>query len=312
MCATVVRVTAGTPVGPGFAPGFTEKGTCGDNVRMQPAQAQTLVADDGVQIHAVHWPLRHELPGHELPGNRPVPGGDPLALCLVVVHGFTNRVQVPRVQRVVTRLNAFGAVIAFDMRGHGRSGSVTTLGDAEVRDLTAAVRWARDLGYRSVVTVGFSMGGSVVVRQAALGPEPVDAVVSVSAPAFWYYRGTRVMRLLHRVVERPLGRAFMRARGVRITAQEWAEPLPITPEQAAGLIAHLPLLVVHGTQDHYFPLEHPRAIHRSAVGAGNAMADLWEIDGFAHAESGIDDQTLDGIGVWARERVGLSDRRATC
>lgn len=258
---------------------------------MNTEETRTLEAADGVHLHAIH---------------RPAGGADPLALGIVVVHGFTNHSAVPRVQRVIEHLHAFGGVIALDMRGHGRSGAVTTLGDAEVLDVDAAVQWARDLGYRAVATVGFSMGGSVVLRQAALGEQPVDAVVSVSAPAFWYYRGTRVMRLLHRVVERPAGRAVMRARGVRITSQEWTEPLPMTPEQAAGQLVTTPLLVVHGTIDHYFPVEHAHALHRAVSSTGNPHADLWIIDGFAHAESAIDDTTLDNLGRWVREHVGLT------
>lgn len=228
-----------------------------------------------------------------------------MALAFVVVHGFTNHSAVPRVQRVIAHLQACGGVVALDMRGHGRSEAVTTLGDAEVLDVDAAVAWARELGYRAIATVGFSMGGSVVLRQAAIGEQPVDVVVSVSAPAFWYYRGTRVMRLLHHVVERPAGRAVMRARGVRITSQEWTEPLPMTPEQAASELRETPVLIVHGTVDHYFPVEHARALYRAVTSTGNAHADLWIVDGFAHAESAIDEQTLDAIGEWVRVHAGL-------
>lgn len=253
-------------------------------------QTRTLEAADGVRLHALH---------------RAASGPDALALGIVVVHGFTNHSGLPRVQRVIDRLHAFGGVVALDLRGHGRSEAVTTLGDAEIMDVDAAVAWARELGYRAVATVGFSMGGSVVLRQAAIGEQPIDAVVSVSAPAFWYYRGTRVMRLLHHVVERPAGRAVMRARGVRITSQEWTEPLPLTPEQAAGQLGQTPLLIVHGTVDHYFPVEHAHALYRAAVSAGNPDVDLWVVDGFAHAESAIDDKTLDGLGRWVRGHVGL-------
>ena len=44
-------------------------------------------------------------------------------------------------------------------------------GDREVLDLEAAVGWARTLGYQRVATVGFSMGGAVAVRHAALYPD---------------------------------------------------------------------------------------------------------------------------------------------
>lgn len=249
---------------------------------------RTLRTVDDVDISAVH---------------RPFAGPDPLAVGMVVVHGFTNSWRGPKVQRVLDRLAPFGGLIAIDMRGHGGSGGRSTVGDEEIRDVTAAVRWARELGYRSVATIGFSMGGSVVIRQAALEDEPVDAVVSVSAPAFWYYRGTRIMRIVHHLVEHRPGRWLLRGRGVRVSHGGWPDPPPIEPVVAIMKLPHLPVLIVHGTVDHYFPLEHPQALHRAAVASGSTSADLWIIDGFAHAESGIDDTTLDAIGGWVRERL---------
>jgi len=207
------------------------------------------------------------------------------------------------VQKVMGRLAEFGGVVAIDMRGHGRSGGETTVGDAEIRDVEAAVVWARELGYAQVVTVGFSLGGAVVLRESALmagGPGRVDAVVSVSAPAFWYYRGTRIMRVAHWMVETRPGRLVMRVGGTRITSRGWTEPHPIPPFEAAALLGPIPLLVVHGDADHYFPLEHPRAIHDAAVRSG-VRTDLWIEPGFGHAESAVSGEILDRIGAWARE-----------
>lgn len=233
-------------------------------------------------------------------------------LALVVVHGFTGHWREDRVQKVVRRLARFGGVVAIDMRGHGRSSGTTSLGDTEVLDVLEGVEWARRLGYPRVVTVGFSLGGAVVLREAGLsaagrlaGTRPgagrVDAVVSVSAPAFWFYKGTRVTRVVHRLVETRPGRLAMRARGTRVTARGWQQPYPLTPHEAAALLGATPLLVVHGDVDRYFPVEHPQAIHDSAIAAG-VPADLWIECGLGHAETAISDAQLDRIGAWARER----------
>lgn len=226
------------------------------------------------------------------------PMGTADSTCFVVAHGFTGHWRQSRVKQVIARLQRRGSVVALDMRGHGRSGGESTVGEAEVHDVDAAVAWARTLGYRRVVTVGFSMGASVVIRQAAIGRESVEAVACVSGPAYWYYRGTRVMRLVHHLVMTPHGRAAMRLRGTRISSRGWPTPPPIQPRQAATLLGETPLLIVHGTADRYFPLEHPRALYRSAAEAGHPDATMWIIPGFGHAEAAIDAVALDAIADW--------------
>jgi pimeloyl-ACP methyl ester carboxylesterase len=270
-----------------------------DPVAFDPVPVEHLLeAADGVPISAVH-----------------VPGAQD-DLCLLVVHGFTGNWRADRVQKVIDSFVRFGGVVAIDMRGHGRSGGVTTVGLREVLDVAAAVQWARTLGYARVVTVGFSMGGAVVLREAGLalaGELPpgdaalaavtggvVDGVVSVSAPAFWYYRGTKVMRVVHRLVATRTGRLVMRMTGTRITSHEWTDPLPTPPHEAAAMLGATPLLVVHGDVDKYFPLEHARAIQRSAESSG-VRTDLWVEAGFGHAESAVTPDLLDRIGNWARE-----------
>ena len=152
--------------------------------------ATTLVTADRVPINAVH--LR---------------GTTDLAI--VIAHGFTLSWQRPHVWRIANRFNQTAGVLTFDFRGHGRSGGLSTLGDKEINDLAVVVAYARELGYKRIVAVGFSMGASIVLRYAGL-VGGLDAVVSVSGPGRWYYRGTERMRWVHRAVERRLGRLVTR------------------------------------------------------------------------------------------------------
>lgn len=250
----------------------------------QPSQA-LLLAEDGVRISASHEPpLDGALPG----------------LAFVFVHGFTQHHRRPESARIMGRLRRAGGVIGIDMRGHGRSDGVSTVGKDEVMDVDAAVRWAHRLGYAQVVTVGFSLGGATVIRHGSEGRAKPDAVVSVSAPAFWNYRGTRVMRGVHHLFLTRHGRLFLRGtRGTRVaTPESWPQPWPDAPHVAAGKLA-CPLLVVHGDRDHYFPRDHPEAIVRQARMAGQEV-ELRIVDGMAHAESAISDTTVDEIAAWAR------------
>jgi len=224
---------------------------------------------------------------------------------IVVAHGFTGALDRPAVREAARRLSRYGGVVTFSFRGHGRSGGRSTVGDLEVLDLDAAVAWARSLGYARVATVGFSMGGSVVLRHAGRpGEVPdrlrTDAVVAVSSPARWYYRGTAPMRRLHWVVTRPAGRLVSRlGMGTRIHPEEW-DPVPASPVESVPHIAPTPLLIVHGDQDGYFPLDHPLSL---AAAAGPDGADLWIEPGFGHAENAAGPALLARIGEWVTARV---------
>lgn len=245
-------------------------------------RARTLVTDDGVPIDAVH-----------------LPGGGGLAV--VLAHGFTLNWQRPSVWRVASRLNRVGGVVTFDFRGHGRSGGQSTLGDREIRDLDVAVAYARELGYQRIATVGFSMGASVVLRHAGL-IGGVDAVVSVSGPGRWYFRGTRPMRRVHWVVERRAGRVISRRfLNTRISGGRW-DPVPVPPADAAAKIAPTPLLIVHGDNDEYFPVEHAHQLFEAA----HDPKDLWIIPGYGHAETGAGPALLDRIGGWVRDAVPVA------
>ncbi|MBC3843549.1 alpha/beta hydrolase [Streptacidiphilus sp. 4-A2] len=264
-----------------------------------PAEA-LITAADGVRLHAAYAPPQPARRPGSGPGSGPdsgpgsaIPWDVPV---IVLAHGFTGAVERPAVRRAVALLTRRAGVVSFSFRGHGRSQGRSTVGDLEVLDVQAAVDWARTLGYRRVLTLGFSMGGAVVLRHAALHGG-VDAVAAVSAPARWYYRGTVPMRRLHWVVTRPLGRVVGRlGLGTRIDPHEW-RTVPMPPvEAAAGLVARdIPLLLVHGDQDPYFPLDHPRSLHRAA---GPGRSELWIEPGFGHAENSAPDELIERVGDW--------------
>jgi pimeloyl-ACP methyl ester carboxylesterase len=210
----------------------------------------------------------------------------------VVCHGFTHHTSREPTRRLLDALARQAPVVAFDLRGHGRSGGRSSVGDTEVRDVDAAVAWAHAAGHRQVVTVGFSLGGAIALRHAALGVTRPDAVVAVSPPARWYSRETPAMRRVHWLLEQPLGRLAARLIGVRLDV-EW-ETVPRSPVEVAADIAPLPLLLVTFDDDHYFSPEHARAL---ALASGHA--ELWNEPGGGHGESGTGDALAGRIAEWA-------------
>ncbi|MEU6933769.1 alpha/beta fold hydrolase [Streptomyces sp. NPDC046374] len=252
------------------------------SVHDREARRVMLRTDDGVRIEAFYEPATASVTD----------------TAVVVAHGFTGAVDRPALRRAALALRDHANVVTFSFRGHGGSGGRSTVGDREVLDLAAAVRWARELGHTRVVTLGFSMGGSVVLRHAALERGTgahTDAVAAVSAPARWYYRGTPSMRRVHWVVTRPVGRLVGRyGLGTRIDSEGW-DPVPLSPVEAVPLIAPTPLLIVHGDRDAYFPLDHPRSL---VAAAPEGAAELWVERGMGHAENAAGEELLARLGGW--------------
>jgi fermentation-respiration switch protein FrsA (DUF1100 family) len=69
----------------------------------------------------------------------------------------------------------------------------------------------------------------------------------------------------------------------------------MAPAEAASRIAPVPVLIVHGDQDIYFPPDHGKELFDAA----KEPKELWMIPGFGHAERHTDDALVDRIAAWA-------------
>lgn len=255
---------------------------------MTVPQRVSLSTQDGVRLAARYWES----------GLRDVG--------CVVAHGFTGSASKPHVVAICRELRAAGfGVLAPDLRGHGGSAGRCTAGDLERYDVAAAVGWLRRQGYRQVVTLGWSMGGSAVLRHAGLGgaaDTAAEAVVSVSSPGLWFERGTRPMRIVHWMCETRTGRLGTRLlRRTRVVGT-WPEQAPAAPAEVVGAIG-VPLLIVHGDADHYFPMRHVEALRAAAPGA-----DVWVEPGMGHAETATTPDLLARIVDWVAAATAADAR----
>jgi pimeloyl-ACP methyl ester carboxylesterase len=239
-----------------------------------------VTSADGVRLRTVHLPCAG-------PGD----------VGVVLVPGFSCSWDKPFVRRVARWLTPYAGVVVLDLRGQGQSGGLSTLGNLEALDVDAAVAQARALGYARVVTVGFSMGGAAVLRQAGLHgeltAERVDAVVSISAASRWWRLETRRMRNLARLTTtrpgRGVARALMRTR-IDPRARYGVAAAPV---EVVGRIAPVPLLVVHGSRDAYLTDDNAVELHAAA---GEPRA-LWLWPTYGHAELALDREQTDRIGA---------------
>jgi pimeloyl-ACP methyl ester carboxylesterase len=181
------------------------------------------------------------------------------------------------------------SVITFDLRGHGQSAGECSGGESELHDVHAVVRWARARGFPRVVTVGGSLGGIAVIREAASFHDP-DAVVAISTPALWGVSDSKAVRRMMWVFTSRSGRALARRlMGTRIH-MDWGDPEP--PAEMIGRIAPTPVLIVHGRDDHFFPPADAELLYNRA----GQPKQLLLMEPFGHAEDGFTPAFADRIG----------------
>jgi fermentation-respiration switch protein FrsA (DUF1100 family) len=105
------------------------------------------------------------------------------------------------------------------------------------------------------------------------------------------------MRRVHLAVEHRLGR-FVTKRWLktRISPEGW-KLVPVPPAEAAAQISPIPLLIVHGDKDHYFPPEHARQLYMAA----GEPKELWLVPGMGHAEAACNTDLTDRIARWIKQ-----------
>lgn len=233
-----------------------------------------------------------------------LPGPDPGGPAVVLAPGFAGHRTKPAYALLAERLARRVAVLAVDLRGHGGSAGRCTFGVREVHDVIAAAAELRRRGHSWVGAIGASMGGTAVLRAAGLAraEPPFDAVCAISAPAVWGppsgagrmgldavdasgSTDTPAMRAITRTVTVGWYRALVgTVAHVRIAPNPWATSSPAAPVDVVAALAPVPLLLVHGADDHFFPPDQARLLHDAA----GEPRTLWiEPAGFGHAEDGL-------------------------
>jgi pimeloyl-ACP methyl ester carboxylesterase len=219
-------------------------------------QRVSLVTDDGVRLAAARLQ------------------GPPDAFASVVlVHGFSQSSRMPRIHAFAHLLARKVHVIVPDLRGHGQSGGVSSMGTYEPLDVKAAVE-AAPPGL-PVVTVGISLGGAAVLLHGGTFGG-VAGVVAISAPAWWGAWDTPATKRIQRYTTSAAGRRFL-AVFMRTRIAPVCEGVPHAEEQAANISPAF-TIVVADPADHYFSQEHPETIHRWA----NEPKDIWWMPGTGH------------------------------
>lgn len=174
-------------------------------------------------------------------------------------------------------------VLQFDWRAHGASeGRQSSLGLREPLDVQGALDWLEMRGVKRIGLMGFSFGGAVALRAAALDRR-VNCVLCDGAfvrldhaaeglLAERFGRGRAALL-------RPLAGLTLLVAGLRLRdTLRRAEPV-----DAAGQIAPRPVMFIHGSLDPIVPLADQDAVFDSC----RQPKSLWRVEGAGHRQAHV-------------------------
>jgi pimeloyl-ACP methyl ester carboxylesterase len=101
---------------------------------------------------------------------------------IIVCPGFFNSKSNRWMRSACGMLSPHYDVIAFDFRGHGKSGGLYTWGSKEGLDLDAVLDYADAQHYKHVGILAFSFGAGVALNEAAKRGD-IDSMVLISCPS---------------------------------------------------------------------------------------------------------------------------------
>lgn len=165
-------------------------------------------------------------------------------------------------------------VLLFDLRGHGRSDPHRlTMGRREREDIRSVLGWARAQGFTPdrIGWIGRSMGGSILLMEAAENPEIRMAVLDSpfgDLPALLDRQLTRHSHL-PKAFNPGIVLAAHRVYGVRTD--------DLVPIDSARRWGDRPMLLIHGEADSIVPVEQSRQLARR-VGAACRSVFLPDVD----------------------------------
>lgn len=218
-----------------------------------------FLADDGIRLHG--WFLPSRLP-------------DADATVLLLYGNAQNKsAHIASVYWLPKR--GFN-VMLFDYRGYGDSEGVPGLVGMH-RDIDAALHYLLsrpEPSAQRIVVFGQSLGGSLALTAVADSPWRSHIKGVIVEGGFSGYRVIAREKLADYWLTWPLS---------------WPLSLTVSdhykPEQAAGEISPIPLLLVYATDDKVVPVHHGDILYEAA----RSPKWLWKIDGIAHISAFLDE-----------------------
>jgi dipeptidyl aminopeptidase/acylaminoacyl peptidase len=200
---------------------------------------------------------------------------------IVMMHGRDGiRDGTPAMPVAAALVGAGYDVFAFDFRAHGLSGGERySMGQWEVRDVTAALDVVKARGATTIGAYASSMGGATELMAAVEHPE-IKAVMADSAFA-------NLPELLVTEMPEASGLPAFFNPGIFDMAKLlygidlWNNK----PEESVAKLGDRPLYFVHSEIDTQIPAQHTLDLYAAAQAAGNPNASYWIAPGEEHVRA---------------------------
>lgn len=231
-------------------------------------------------------PAERDLPFEEWTLDRPdgarlcvwdVPGEDPEAPCLILLHGW-SRSKLTWLLRLQWWRARSRRILILDLRGHGDSTpDGATMGDIDAADVESLIE---RIDEECVVLVGRSLGSAIAINAAARAASSLPGVVRgvIAVAPYQHLSKSIAARLVQRHIPVtpvvPIAMAILRMRGVH------SNPTTISATRLQA-----PLLVIHGTKDPISNIEDAHSIVEAASDgrlievSEAAHGDHWDLEG---------------------------------
>lgn len=152
-----------------------------------------------------------------------------------------------------------------DFRYFGNSsGSMTTIGFHEQKDLQTAIDYLQNKGFTKIGAMGFSLGGAVAILTASKD-DRIKAIVSDSSFAnidlmsYQFYQNLFILKYPLTELTKVWARLFL---GIN--------PQNIAPEKAAVNLK-IPILLIHSKKDQMIPFENAKKLQQALNHNPNAQ-----------------------------------------
>ena len=209
--------------------------------------------------------------------------GTTTAKTIIALHGYpADKGNIlPAMAFLAQNFNLF----LFDFRYLGESsGSYSTAGAQETKDLLGAIAFLKSRGIREVGVWGFSMGGAVALMGAPKAAE-IKAIVSESSYARLDLMAPALFRIP--VVRYPLG--WLTSLWARLFLA--IDLKSVSPKDAANHLK-IPVLIIHSKSDPVISFDHALMLQESLK--NNPRAEFWLRENLLHGELGSEYQNRIG------------------